>query len=415
MLQRIISCFVLLILYANLWSQDTVSIFFIGNSFTYFNNMPGMVEDFAAEAGIPCYVQMHAPGGASVGDTANYAHMDDPFVYDQINSSDWDFIVVQDNQGRFVLDYGVFSGASRTIEGHLMLRDSALANNHCTRMVWFAGWGWKNGYPPYGNTGTEVIQRIWANYTFLNDTAGEIISPIGAAWIRAINQLPQVDLWAADETHPSVYGSYLTAGVIFTSIFRVNPVQLTYNAGINASEAEQLRTYAWEAVNDSLVSTNLDQYCPELFYDTLNNQLIADSLYSYYHWYFNDQPVLSGPDHCFQNVQPGFYCVIAEDSAACLFRSFEIQINPLIIEEMNYTEFIYLYPNPVSNELFLKKPAALRIDSYCIYSSTGMKMLENKYENPSTILIPDFIWSGLYIIQFKTTQGILTYRIIVDR
>lgn len=65
--------------------------------------------------------------------------MNNPVVYENIRSDKWDYVVLQDNQGRFVLDYAQFPSSSLVIQGHQQIRDSVLKNNPCAKMVWFEG------------------------------------------------------------------------------------------------------------------------------------------------------------------------------------------------------------------------------------------------------------------------------------
>ena len=118
--------------------------------------------------------------------------MNNPLVYDLIRSNDWDYLVLQDNQGRFVDNYGVFPASSLVIEGHIKIRDSLLYYHPCAKMIWFAGWGPKAGFPPYASTGSALIDKIYSNYRFLLDTAGQVIAPIGPAWNRIISNYPNV-------------------------------------------------------------------------------------------------------------------------------------------------------------------------------------------------------------------------------
>src|SRR4051812_23526504 len=82
-------------------ASDTTRVLFIGNSFTYVYDVPGLVNGLATAAGLPLKFVMHAPGGISVGDTAQgtSAHMNNPLVYDLIRSDNWDYVSLQDNQG----------------------------------------------------------------------------------------------------------------------------------------------------------------------------------------------------------------------------------------------------------------------------------------------------------------------------
>src|SRR4051812_32486983 len=115
-----------LLLYFTIAAQDSTRILFIGNSFTYYNNMPLIVKAFADSAALPVVTGMHAPGGVSVGDISqgSMAHMNNPVLYNLIRSKKWDFVVIQDNQGRFVRDSAQFPSSSLVVEGHLQIMDS---------------------------------------------------------------------------------------------------------------------------------------------------------------------------------------------------------------------------------------------------------------------------------------------------
>ena len=71
-------------------------ILFIGNSFTYFNNMPFILQQLAAAAGTEVYTRMVAYGGfhlADYLDMENTAHAE---VMEALFSSGWDAVVLQE-------------------------------------------------------------------------------------------------------------------------------------------------------------------------------------------------------------------------------------------------------------------------------------------------------------------------------
>ena len=142
-------------------ASDTTHVLFIGNSFVYTHNVPQLLKDMAAADGETLVFTMHAPGGISVGDVSqgNQAHMNNPLVFDLIRQGNWDYVVVQDNQGRFVGTYGSFPAptTSKVIEGHVKILDSIKLHNPCARTLWFAGWAFKDGYPGLG-TGEDCIK-----------------------------------------------------------------------------------------------------------------------------------------------------------------------------------------------------------------------------------------------------------------
>ncbi len=63
------------------------------------------------------------------------------------------------------------------------------------------------------------------------------VAPVGYAWLLAMDQNPQLDLWQADGSHPSVQGTYLAACVFYAVIFRQSPDGLSYQAGLPKNTA----------------------------------------------------------------------------------------------------------------------------------------------------------------------------------
>ena len=387
-------------------AQDTIKVLFIGNSFSYFENMPDIFRNIASNAGYKVKTQMFAPGGVSVGDISqgSQAHMNNPLVYENIRSDKWDYVVLQDNQGRFVLNYGQFPSSSLVIQGHLQIRDSVLKNNPCAKMVWFAGWGMKNGLPPNGNTGIEMIDRIAANYRFLNDTAHEIIAPIGGAWKKIILSNPAFDLWSSDETHPSLEGAFLTASVIYSTIFRDNPSYSSENAGLSSLTADLLKQSAWQTLLDSFAVTNLHTITPDLLWQ--NSQLTAGS-FQHYFWYKDMQWLSTFNTNTLNVGLSGHYYLMAENNAGCKLKSISQHLLITDVEENSQQNQYKLYPNPAHTELQIETSRASNLpQSIRILNSNALcvKKLELRNASIQSIDVSDMS-KGLYFIEITTYSG----------
>src|ERR1044071_130498 len=85
----------------------TTRVLFLGNSYTYFNNLPAIVSELA-KAGHQCTVEtrMIAPGGKTLRD-----HWDSSASREALNSEAWDFVVLQDQSTLGVNLY--FEGQTR--------------------------------------------------------------------------------------------------------------------------------------------------------------------------------------------------------------------------------------------------------------------------------------------------------------
>jgi hypothetical protein len=396
-----IVCIFVIILALSCKAQDTIKVLFIGNSFTYVENMPDLFRNIADSAGYKVKIQMYAPGGVSVGDISQgtQAHMNNPLVYDNIRSDKWDYVVLQDNQGRFVLDYGQFSSTSLVIQGHQQIRDSVLKNNPCAKMVWFEGWGLKNGMPPYGNTGIEMIERIAANYHFMNDSLQQIIAPIGGAWKKLIITNPAIDPWSADETHQSLAGSFLTANVIYACIFRDNPGFSNANGGLTVNTSTILKQIAWETFTDSLPHINLQSITPVLLWQ--NNQLIAGN-YPYYYW-FKDMQWLSNNTSNVLNVnQNGHYFLIAKNTNGCLLKSISQHIFITSDDEMTKKPDFRIYPNPVED--FLNIPIENATEVFLYNANGSLITTFNGSANQVCRLNTTELKKGIYFLKFQVEK-----------
>ena len=70
-------------------------------------------------------------------------------------------------------------------------------------------------------------QTVTAQYRALaNQTAARLV-PVGLAWQMARDRKPGFPLYAADQSHPSPLGTYLTA-CVFYGIFFGSPVGLPH-------------------------------------------------------------------------------------------------------------------------------------------------------------------------------------------
>ncbi|HEY4079814.1 MAG TPA: SGNH/GDSL hydrolase family protein [Burkholderiaceae bacterium] len=94
------------------------------------------------------------------------------------------------------------------------------------------------------------------------------IAPVGSAWVRAMvagvalrnpyePQLDgQLDLWAADSYHASIYGSYLEALVVFGTVTGRDPRSLgahecaAFDLGLSSEQAARLQQIAYEQLTE---------------------------------------------------------------------------------------------------------------------------------------------------------------------
>ena len=107
----------------------------------------------------------------------------------------------------------------------MQLADSVYANNFCTEVMMYMTWGRKNGDPQWAPISTfdGMNDRLRSAYLRMADSVQGSVSPVGSAWKYVRENYPSIELYNADESHPSVAGTYLAACTFYASIFRKHP------------------------------------------------------------------------------------------------------------------------------------------------------------------------------------------------
>jgi hypothetical protein len=235
-----------------IFSQDSVSVLFIGNSYTYANNLPVMVEDLATSLGDVVYQSSHTQGGATLS-----THAGNAATYTAIQSEPWDFVVLQaQSQEPSFPDNQV---DAQTLPYAEQLADSVYANRFCSDVMMFMTWGRENGDPQWAPISTYdgMQERLRSAYMRMADSVQGSVSAVGSAWKYVRDNYPMINLYTTDGSHPNVAGSYLAACTFYASLFRKTPVGSTYYSSLDANTAGILQNAAALTVLDSLDHWNL--------------------------------------------------------------------------------------------------------------------------------------------------------------
>lgn len=245
---RIISISILLLLVHFSFCQTT-KVLFLGNSYTASNNLPEMFFNLSESLGDSVYYDSNTPGG-----TRLMNHATNATTLSKISSEDWDFVVLQGQSQEASLDpatleQDVFPYAS-------ILNDSIKANNACTETVFFMTWGRKYGdlqncadWPPVC-TFLGMQERLMAGYMLMTEDNEATVAPVGLAWKQAMDFDPDslINLYSMDNSHPSPAGSYLTACVMYATMFHRSPEGSSYIGTIPENQASYLQQIAFDVV-----------------------------------------------------------------------------------------------------------------------------------------------------------------------
>lgn len=175
-----------------------INILFVGNSLTYSNSLPELVEQVA--------LSMRKEVVAGMVALPNYAledHWFDGEVQQLITSSNYQYVVVQ-------------QGPSSQADGRAMLleygkRLKDLCDQHQTKLAFFMVWPAKVNY--------HTFPGVIANYTEAAQQTNSILCPVGEIWKAKMDATSDFKYYSSDGFHPSVKGSQSAAEIIVKSLF----------------------------------------------------------------------------------------------------------------------------------------------------------------------------------------------------
>lgn len=174
---------------------DGYSVLFLGNSLTYTNNLPGMVEQLAPTVGgEDIHVGMLAFPNASLEDLwlSGEARV-------AVASGDWDLVVMQqgpsslpENQAHLATWVARFAEEAR-----------AAGTEPAVLMVW-----------PDKDATDARFQAVIDGYANAAESASSTLFPAGAAWFDLRSRNSPIDPYGPDRFHPSVEGTYVAAAIV---------------------------------------------------------------------------------------------------------------------------------------------------------------------------------------------------------
>lgn len=217
-----------------------VRVLFVGNSYTSYNDLPGMVAELAASAGTRMTVAVIAPGGAWL-----IEHSRSPQTVEAITDGDFDFVVLQEQSMA-----PAYSPVARDSTYPAVASLAQLVAGAGSDLVLFQTWGHRGGNSQVGHGSYESMQdAITATYTDLAVRYTAAMAPAGEAWRAHFTSGSTTALHDPDGSHPNVHGSFLAAAVIAATITDVDPASLSWTGPIDAASAAILLQSAQAALS----------------------------------------------------------------------------------------------------------------------------------------------------------------------
>ena len=212
---------------------------FIGNSYTYANDLPSMIAALAASAGNKPALEYdtHLVGGATL-----QQHWEEGVALQKIREGGWDFVILQEQSQTPAFFPQKFFQYARLFDKEIKAQGGFT--------MFFLTWAHRQ--PP------PTQAQITKSYTFIAKELGADVAPAGIAWQKALQANPSLALYQSDGSHPSPLGSYLAACAFYAAMFDKSPEGLTGQitsggalvVNLSPAEAQPLQAIAWQSLRE---------------------------------------------------------------------------------------------------------------------------------------------------------------------
>lgn len=206
------------------YAQDTLPqrVLFVGNSYTYFWNLPQAVAVMAESQGVELITRQSTAGGSNLGQ--HWRGQKDLETISLIEEGQFDVVILQDHSKR-----AIEAPDSLQYFGQKL---GTLAQSTGAKVYLYMTWA--RHWDP------DMQGPIEAEYSKLATALEAELVPVGLAWQRARELRPYLPLFDPDGSHPSPTGTYLSACVFYGVLTGNSPVGLPKRLITTDKDGEKL-------------------------------------------------------------------------------------------------------------------------------------------------------------------------------
>lgn len=230
---------------AVLWKN--IKTLFIGNSFTYYNDMPLIAQSIAVNLGFSFSVDSVTVGSHRLEQFADSTDEYGKIVDDKLANNQYDYIVLQEQSTKPLSDYAGFLAGAKALQKKI---NSTQVN--CTIRL-YSTWAYTELANSYNySTIPDAEKAIRDKYDEAAKSLGVNVHYVGKAFTECYQTYSSINLYASDNKHPSYDGSYLAALVHVGNILKTDVRTTSFIGNVESEDvATSLKAIAYKAISNS--------------------------------------------------------------------------------------------------------------------------------------------------------------------
>jgi hypothetical protein len=403
-------------------AQLTKHALFLGNSYTYYNDLPGLTANIALSAGDTLIAFSSTPGGYTLAN-----HLNNMTSMSYVSAGQWDFVVLQEQSQ--MPAFPISQVEVETFPFATQLNDSILAHSPCAETVFYMTWGRENGdqqncanWPPVC-TYEGMDDLLHERYMMMAEMNQGVVSPVGAVWRYLRENHPDIDLFSSDGSHPSTAGSYAAALCFYTAFFRKSPLETSFDFTTDNAEEATLRQVVHDLVFLQLSQWYIGAWDPVAAasislqginaHAILNESSFADEVY--YSIDNAEAQPWTQDSLLVDALNEGAHTVEIFAGKCGVWDTTEIIFDIVSdIPILQNKSDLWVYPNPASDVLQINLPATIQHAQLSLIDSKGVTIeLTTTQNGEITSIDCSILPRGLYLLRITQETNNCYLRVIL--
>ncbi len=238
-----------LFLSLNSLSAREISVLFLGNSLTYFYNVPEQVRFMGQNEGIDIQIRHNLLPAYNLNQ-----HLENQMSRKLLEEEDWDYVVLQQQSYISAVHHDQTEEALSQLVPFIKDQNST--------PVLYMTWGRLHDTSPFRNY-QQMQKQVSLNYINAAQKFRTSLAPVGMIWGEIIKDNPEFSLHGPDGLHANPKGAYTAALTIYSVLTGEKVENIVYRpSGVSESEASFLK---------ASVDEKIEEFAPFLHPDSLDS------------------------------------------------------------------------------------------------------------------------------------------------
>lgn len=221
--------------------EDTTRVLFVGNSFTYFYNLPQVVSAMGASQNVILESRQSTVGGSTLEHHWNEER--GTVTKQKIKDGHWDYIVFNNHSMSTISRPDSFMEYSRKFAEY--------SRAHGAEPIFMMTWGYKSN--------PLMIDHISNKYQQLGEETKADIIPCGLIIDKTRKWRPDLELFF-DDKHPSYIGTYLLGLTFFKYFTRTSTENIPDRLTTTDHNGEKLYLMFMHSEDSKFLKDLVDRY-----------------------------------------------------------------------------------------------------------------------------------------------------------